>query len=61
LNKTGNPDAEVVNMFLEKYGLSLFSPLKFKTQRERDAYEEYVKRKLEIARQDASNPTPKRS
>ena len=61
LNMVGNPDAEVVNMFLSKYGLNLFSPLKFKTQKERDAYNEYIKRKLEIARQDAFNPISKRS
>jgi len=61
LNIIGEPTAEVVNMFLSKYSLSLTSPLKLKNQSERDAYEEYLKRELEIRRQDVSNPTPKRS
>jgi hypothetical protein len=36
LNIIGEPVAEVVNMFLSKYSLSLTSPLKLKNQSERE-------------------------
>jgi uncharacterized SAM-dependent methyltransferase len=50
------PDAEVVNKFLSRYGLHMHSSLKLKNKKEQNAYWEYLKRQLKIARQKAFDP-----
>ena len=50
------PVDEVVGMFLNRYGLSLYGELKLEPGKEQEAYLKYLKGQLEIAREKAFNP-----